>query len=168
MAQHFNSQATTSCGPSSRFAAPHSSVDIEAVKKFQVSKKTQANTSWASNIWREWVAYCLKNKLTMEKCSYNLNGEITKVDTPATCFWIQRFVLEVRRGAKAMWFRGCPTRYSQTWFRSCGARECEAFSQEVLISTVPGMKFGNASKFTINFNYQQCLSSVYHRLVRWL
>ncbi len=34
----------------------------------------------------------------MEERSYNLGGDITKVDTPAVCFWIQRFVLEVRRG----------------------------------------------------------------------
>jgi len=72
-------------------------MNVEAVKKSRVPKKTQENTSWALNVWCEWVACRLKNKLSMEERSYNLDGDITKVDTPAICFWIPRFVLEVRR-----------------------------------------------------------------------
>ncbi len=101
VAQQFEGdQATTSHGLASinRFGAPRSSADVEAVKKSHVPKKTQANTAWATNIWREWVAYRLKNPLSVEEHSYKLDGNITKVDTPAIGFWIQRFVLEVRRG----------------------------------------------------------------------
>ncbi len=75
IAKHFDSQVTTLRGQSNRFAAPHLSV---AVKKSQVPKKTRANTSWASIIWLEWVAYSLANEMSKEKCSYNLDGDITK------------------------------------------------------------------------------------------
>ncbi len=69
------------------------------MKKSRVPKKTLANTALATNISScEWVAYRLNNALSVEERSYNLGGDITKVDTPAICFWIQRFVPEGRMG----------------------------------------------------------------------
>ena len=41
-------------------------------------KKMQANISWASNAWRKWEVYRLKNKLTTEERSYNLDSDIPR------------------------------------------------------------------------------------------
>lgn len=56
-------------------------------------KKTRANTTRASSIWREWVWVPLSAK----ELGYILNNDITKTNTPSIYFWIQKFVLEVRK-----------------------------------------------------------------------
>ena len=42
--------------PSSRrFGPPRSSEDVQLVKFNRIPKKTRANMSWSTNLWREWV-----------------------------------------------------------------------------------------------------------------
>ncbi len=97
--QQLETEAKFDKGASRRFGAPCSSGDIEAIKKSRVPRKTQANTSWALNIWREWAACRLKTGLSSEEeHAHKLDGDITKMDTAAVSFWIQRFVLEARKG----------------------------------------------------------------------
>ncbi len=96
--QQLETEAKSDKGTSRRFGAPCSSGDIEVIKKSRVPRKTQANTSWPLNIWREWAACRLKTGLSSEEHAHKLDGDITKMDTAAVSFGIQRFVLEARKG----------------------------------------------------------------------
>ena len=80
-----------------RFAQPQSEMDIQAVKKSHILKKTLQNTEWAQGIWREWATYRLEQPLSAEKCRFGLDSDITKISTPAVNHWLQRFVIEVRK-----------------------------------------------------------------------
>ena len=87
-----------------RFAAPCSCSDIEIVKESQIPNKTKSNTTWAINIWREWATYRLK-RLAPEESKFRLDTDILKMETNAVAFWLQRFVLEVRKANKQLY---CP------------------------------------------------------------
>ena len=87
--------SVASDGPSNSFGSPQSSGKIEAVKKSRIPKKTQANTVWAENIWREWANYRLKNLSQEERrCGHKLDVDVTNLAPSELCFRLQRFVLE--------------------------------------------------------------------------
>ena len=85
--------------PSSRrFGPPRSTEDVQLVKFNRVPKKTCANTSWSTNLWREWACNRQGSISKEERESgFLLLGEISAMDRSAICFWLQRFVLEVRK-----------------------------------------------------------------------
>jgi len=63
--------------------------------------KTKANTNWFANIWQEWSAY--HQKLTPEESTagYPLDTDIATMEIG---YWLQRFVLEVRKSNKNHYF----------------------------------------------------------------
>ena len=97
--QHYEASSTIHhhTPSSTRFGAPR---DVEEIKRERVPKKTQANTVWALNIkfWHQWASQRLHN-MTMEeyRCGYKLDVDLIKMDNAAICFWLQRFILEVRK-----------------------------------------------------------------------
>jgi len=82
-----------------RFAAPCSSSEIKMVKESQIPNKTKSNTTWAINIWREWATHRVRH-LSPEESSFYLDTDIVKMETNAVSFWLQRFILEVRKANK--------------------------------------------------------------------
>lgn len=82
----------------SRFACPVSSNYVEALKKSGVPKKTQANTVWATKIWQDWAAFRMKN-ISQEEAAAGcvLDSDVVKMKLADVSFWLQRFVLEVRK-----------------------------------------------------------------------
>ena len=80
----------------SRFANPVSSSDVEAVKTSRIPKKTQANTLWATKLWQEWACFRVKNILP-DETGHILDSNVEKMELADVSFWLQRFVLEVRK-----------------------------------------------------------------------
>jgi hypothetical protein len=68
------------------------------VGESRVPRRTRENTSWEIGIWREWATFRLQN-LTSEDStdSQTLLSDISKMSDESIAFWLQRFVLEVRR-----------------------------------------------------------------------
>ena len=82
----------------SRFACPVSSNYVDAVKKSSIPKKTQANTLWATKLWDNWAAFRVKSILPEETAvGCVLDSDVVKMKLPDVSFWLQRFVLEVRK-----------------------------------------------------------------------
>ena len=82
----------------SRFACPVSSNYVDAVKKSHIPKKTQANTPWATKLWDDWAAFRVKS-ISPEETAVGcvLDSDVVKMKLPDVSFWLQRFVLEVRK-----------------------------------------------------------------------
>ena len=85
--------------PCNRFASLSSFSDIERVKESRIPSKTKANTAWATNIWREWAVFRVKH-IAPEESSFYLDPDIERMEISAVSFWLQRFVLEVRKANK--------------------------------------------------------------------
>ena len=81
---------------SSRFAGPVSSTYVEAVKTSRIPKKTQANTLWATKLWQEWACSRIKN-ISPDETGHALDNDVVKMELADVSFWLQRFVLEVRK-----------------------------------------------------------------------
>ena len=81
---------------SSRFAGPVSSTYVEAVKTLRIPKKTQANTLWATKLWQEWACSRIKN-ISPDETGHALDNDVVKMELADVSFWLQRFVLEVRK-----------------------------------------------------------------------
>ena len=74
-----------------RFGAPRSSVDIEEIKDSGVPKKTKANTSWTTSIWREWAIHRSRNLLD-DDAAHKLLPDVVRMETDAMAHWLQRFI----------------------------------------------------------------------------
>ena len=75
---------------------PFSPMDVESVKQSRVPKKTQANTSWALNLWRQW-SVCRAETILPAETGCHLLSDITKMKITDVVFWLQRFILEVHK-----------------------------------------------------------------------
>ena len=85
--------------PCNQFASLSSFSDIERVKESRIPSKIKANTAWATNIWREWAVFRVKH-IASEESTFNLDPDIERMEISAVSFWLQRFVLEVRKANK--------------------------------------------------------------------
>ena len=82
----FENENVSMPGPSKaddlRFGAPRSSVDIKEIKDSGVPKKTKANTSWTTSIWREWAIYRSRNLLD-DDAAHTLLPDVVRMETDA-------------------------------------------------------------------------------------
>ena len=85
--------------PCNRFVSLSSFSDIEKVNESRIPSKTKVNTAWATNIWREWAVFRVKHTAPEESTFY-LDPDIVKMEISAVSFWLQWFVLEVRKANK--------------------------------------------------------------------
>ena len=69
---------------------------MEAVKTSRIPKKTQANTLWATKLWQEWACSCIKN-ISPDETGHAMDNDVVKTELADVSFWLQRFVLEVRK-----------------------------------------------------------------------
>ena len=77
--------------PSRRFALPKSDEQVELAKVASVPFKTQKDTKWCIQIWKEWSGQrsCSSNDADIE--------DIISLGAAAQQKWLSRFVLEVRK-----------------------------------------------------------------------
>ena len=79
-------------GPSGqRFGPLVSDSDISSLQKTAVCANTKKNTTWAVNVWNEWVDY-RRQQNPLDYPPYLLTMTLAEMDK-----WLSRFVLEVRR-----------------------------------------------------------------------
>ena len=88
----------------SRFASPSYFQEIQKVKESRIPSKTKANTEWANNIWRDWASFRSKY-VAPEESTFALDTNIVNMEVSAISFWLQRFVLDVRKANKQQY---CP------------------------------------------------------------
>ncbi len=75
----------------SRFGIPQRERDVQEVKESRVPKKTQNNTEWAQNIWRQWATHRITQLSDEERrCGCVLRSDITKMPTVAVNYWLTR------------------------------------------------------------------------------
>jgi len=86
---------------STRFAPPCSSSVIKEIKESRVPAKTKANTNWSTSVWNEWATY-RQGVITTEETitGFPLHANIVAMESNAIGYWLQRFVLEVRKSNK--------------------------------------------------------------------
>ena len=75
-----------------RFAAPASDAELKAARESAVPKNTAKNTSWASNVWREWTRHRCQCCHPMDCPPHILLCTSAQLD-----YWLSKFILEVRR-----------------------------------------------------------------------
>ena len=88
----------------SRFASPSYFQEIQKVKQSRIPNKTKANTEGANNIWRDWANFRSKH-VAPEESTFALDANIVNMEASAIPFWLQRFVLELRKVNKQQY---CP------------------------------------------------------------
>ena len=89
---------------SSQFASPSYFQEIQKVKESCIPSKAKVNTEWAYNIWRDWESFRSKY-VAPEESTFALDTNIVNTEASANSFWLQRFVLEVRKATKKQY---CP------------------------------------------------------------
>ena len=63
----------------------------------------QNNTERAQNIWREWASHRLKQLSEEERdCGFKLDSDTIKMATLSVNYWLQRFILKVRKANGAL------------------------------------------------------------------
>jgi len=48
---------TSMVASDAQFSSPCSLIQIDQVKDSRIPSKTKANTTWSTNVWREWATY---------------------------------------------------------------------------------------------------------------
>ena len=98
--------ASTTTASDTRFCSPFSSSQIDRVKEARIPPKTKANTAWSINIRRDWATY-RKEYITPEetRVGYRLDIDLLTMETNSIGYWLQRFVVEVRKANKQCY---CP------------------------------------------------------------
>ena len=75
-----------------RFAIPKSEEEVQQARKARIPKKTQTDTKYCVDIWKNWSIY--RNSVVNTE---QVNEDITALDNNGIQYWMSRFVLEVRK-----------------------------------------------------------------------
>ena len=81
-----------------QFAIPVTSGDLKVQQDQRIPKKTCKGNHWALGVWTEWVKYINSRQETF----FDFNGEsipedICELSNKDLNFWMQRFIVEIRR-----------------------------------------------------------------------
>ena len=72
--RQYSSEGSSACS-TGRFGMPLCPMDIESVKQSRIPKKTQANTSWVLNLWRQW-SQCRAENILPAEIGHQLDSNI--------------------------------------------------------------------------------------------
>lgn len=86
------------CPTANPFGQPLNKSDIQCIKERYVAKNTAKHTDWAQQIWQQWATERLQLPMNSEDNDLSLEVDITKMTTIAINYWLQQFVVEVRKG----------------------------------------------------------------------
>ena len=75
-----------------RFAIPKSEEEVQQARKARIPKKTQTDTKYCLDIWKNWSIF--RNSVVDTE---QVNEDITALDNNGIQYWMSRFVLEVRK-----------------------------------------------------------------------
>ena len=94
------SDKENNCSTASRFGHPQKESDIKLIKESRVPKNTTKNTNWAQQVWQQWATERLQQPMETneDEKSLLLEVDITKMSATAINYWLQRFVVEARKG----------------------------------------------------------------------
>ena len=73
-----------------RFAIPKSEEEVQQARKARIPKKTQTDTKYCVDIWKNWSIY--RNSVVNTE---QVNEDITALDNNGIQYWMSQFVLEV-------------------------------------------------------------------------
>ena len=81
-----------------RFSAPVSYGELQNQKEQCIPKKTCQSNHWALGVWIEWVKYRnARPKTMLESGGVYIPEDICELNNESLNFWLQRFILEIRR-----------------------------------------------------------------------
>jgi len=81
---------TSIAASDAQFSSPCSLTQIDQVKDSRIPNKTKANTTWSTNIWREWATYRKEHIIPEEvRAGYPLGIDILTMEPSAIGFWQQ-------------------------------------------------------------------------------
>ena len=83
-----------------RFANPVSESDLQKCKNAAIPEKTRQNDRWALSIWCEWARYRNSLMESMVDPKYPVNDDLTKINDDDLNYWLQQFIVEIRRRDK--------------------------------------------------------------------
>ena len=74
-----------------RFAIPKTE-EVQQARKARIPKRTQADTKYCLDIWKNWSNY--RNSVVNTE---QVNKDITALDNSGIQYWMSQFILEVRK-----------------------------------------------------------------------
>ena len=79
-----------------RFATPVSSVDLKINQENRIPKKTRQANNWTLSLWKDWVKYRNSRPETFLE-GEQIPEDISQLSNARLDFWLQRFIVEIRR-----------------------------------------------------------------------
>lgn len=81
-----------------RFATPVTGNEIKVQQEQAIPKKTREANHWSYGVWTAWVRYRnTRPETTLESGGSNIPEDICQLSNESLNFWLQRFVVEIRR-----------------------------------------------------------------------
>lgn len=72
-------------------------MELEKIRKDGIPKLTQKQTDWATSIWFQWATFRRENLIEQSESRQELLPIFTDMKEDSMCFWIEKFVAEVRK-----------------------------------------------------------------------